>query len=859
MRAIGNPFVTVPVSRRLSVWARSGRVSVGARRIGWSWRPVLGGLASAALLLAIAAAPAGAVTDYSGGAFQILAPGQEGNLPPNEFSTDQGRLYNKLTALRGNVTTRKLEKNYISEKFTEPGEAGETLEFTPLPGLEIWRDKYDIPHIFGGSRAEVMFGSGWVAAQDRGLLLRLGLGPAYAAALSIPGINAFELLLSGRSFTPSAQAVKFVEEQKQVLLEAGPEGEQVLEDLTNWAEGINAFEELLPEDERLPHVTVGDAIAGFAFIGSIFGNGGGQEVADSNFLAELEQKLGTSEGEKVYRDMRESNDPEAPVTTTEPFPYDQEPTGPEPGALVIDPGSMSASAVQATQVTRASRRKASNFLVVGTGKTKAKHPLAVMGPQLGYFYPEIVMQGELRGGGIDAEGIIAPISPYVFIGRGSDFAWSLTSADNENVQQFLLKLCNPEGGTVTRESEYYEYEGACIEMSTFDAGTLGAAGGEPEHEVYFKESVYGPVSGTVTVKGAPYAIANDRTTRGREPAGELAFSALDSNRVHNPEQFFEAANKLETTFNMSYLDSENIAYFSTGRLPVLAPGTNPSLPTLGNGEYNWRGFLSQDQHPHAVDPASDLFLNWNNKPAPEWGAASDNFDYGPVHRVQLYTGFTNEMTEANDVSIMNKAATTDLRAIEDWPIIKQVLAHGTAPSTLAEEAVGVLDTWAEEGASLLGPSRPKAAGAAVMEAVWTPIAEAVLAPVLGEQLGEFTSLSPPDNPRNSGGSSFGGGWYGYVSKDLRSELGQHVEGPYSREYCGNGNLETCSASLWAAIQQAIEPLAAKQGSDPSTWRAPKVRITFAPGLLPYTMRWTNRSTFQQVIEFTGHEEEGGGS
>jgi hypothetical protein len=26
---------------------------------------------------------------------------------------------------------------------------------------------------------------------------------------------------------------------------------------------------------------------------------------------------------------------------------------------------------------------------------------------------------------------------------------------------------------------------------------------------------------------------------------------------------------------------------------------------------------------------------------------------------------------------------------------------------------------------------------------------------------------------------------------------------------------------------------------------------FIPGLLPYTMRWTNRSTFQQVIELTG--------
>ncbi len=251
MRAFGKPFETLRVSMRLSVWAR---------RIGCGWRLVLGGVASAALLLALGAlgtAPAGAATDFSGGAFQILAPGQEGGLPPNEFSTDQGKLYNKLTPLRGRVTTRALEKDYVSEKFTEPGQAGETLEFTPLPGLEIWRDKYDIPHIFGASRAEVMYGSGWVAAQDRGLLLRLGLGPAYAAALSVPGLNAFELLLSGRSFTPSAQAIKFVEEQKNVLLEAGPEGEQVLEDLEHWAEGINAYEETLPEDVRLPHVTRG--------------------------------------------------------------------------------------------------------------------------------------------------------------------------------------------------------------------------------------------------------------------------------------------------------------------------------------------------------------------------------------------------------------------------------------------------------------------------------------------------------------------------------------------------------------------------------------------------------------------------
>jgi acyl-homoserine lactone acylase PvdQ len=814
-------------------------------------------LASAAGVLAlVAAAPAGAsITDLSGGAFQILAPGEEGNLPQNEFSTDQGELYNRLTPLRGKVTRAELERDYISEKLQEPDMAGDTEEFTSRAGLEIWRDKYDIPHIFGATRGDVMFGAGWVAAQDRGILLKLGLGPAFAAAVSPPGVNPFELLLTGRSFTPSAQSIKFVEEQKQVLVEAGPEGEQVIEDLEEWAEGVNGYEQTLPEAKRLPTVTLADAIAGFAFIGSIFGNGGGEEVANSNFLAKLQAKYGEAEGLKIFRDLREVNDPEAPTTAHKAFPYDQQPSGPTPGAMVVEPESLSSSAVQAVAATRASRRKASNFLVVSAAATKGKHPVAVMGPQLGYFYPEIVMQAQLHGPGIDAEGIIAPISPYVFIGRGTDFAWSLTSAGSENIQQFLLKLCNPEGGTVTRTAEDYEYDGSCIPMTSFDAGKLGAGHGEPEHELIFKESVYGPVSGTVMVKGQPYAVATDRSTRGHEPEGELAFSALDSDRVHSPEQFFEAADKLGTTFNMAYLDSNHVAYFSTGRLPILAPGTDPSLPTLGNGEYNWRGFLSLEQHPHEIDPASDVFTNWNTKPAPEWGAASDNYSYGPVQRVQLYTGFTKKMTEADDVAVMNKAATEDLRAVKVWPTIEQVLAGGPAPSKLAEEAAGLVDKWVEEGGSLYGKDQPKKPGAAVMEAVWTPIARAVLGPVLGSQLGEFESIAATDNPPSSQGSSFDNGWYGYVYKDLRSELGLPVAQPYSRHYCGGGSLEACRDSLWAAIQTAAEELQANQGPEPSAWRAPKVRIEFPPfPVFDFSMSWTNRSTFQQVIEFTGHEE-----
>ncbi len=824
---------------------------VGLRRV------VLGALACG-LLLALGAAPAGAFEDFSGGAFNILAPGAEGGLGGGKYSVDQGKLYDKLTGKKGNVTLATIEKDFLSEKF---GVTGTPLRTElPRPGLEIIRDKHDVPHIYGATRGDAMYGSGWVAAKDRGLLLKLGLGPAYAAALSIPGINPFGLLLSNRSFTPSAQAIEYVTNEKKTLEEKGAPGMQVISDLEEWVAGVNGYENTLHEYERLKTVTFADAVAGFAFISSIFGAGGGNEVTDSELLAKLQAKFGEEGGKQVFKDLRQVNDPEAPTTTTKSFPYDQEPTGPTPGALVVEPGTQSPAAVQSAQALTASRRKASNFLVVGSGDTASGHPLAVMGPQLGYYYPEIVFQADMHAPGLDAAGVVAPISPYVFIGRGRDFAWSLTSAGNENTQQFLEKLCNPgeEETPPTRTSTGYWHNGVCVSMTTFDAGEIGAQGAEEAHEVYFKETVHGPVSGTVLVNGEPYAIANDRADRGRDPAGEVAFSELDSNQVHNPTQFFEVANELDTTFNMAYLDSEHIAYFSTGLLPVLAPGTDPSLPTLGTGEYDWQGFLPLAAHPHEVDPASSTFVNWNNKPAPDWGAASDEFSYGPIHRVQLFKGFKAGMTEADDASIMNKAATQDLRAITIWPTIEEVLnTPGPEPSVLAKESEKQIKIWVRTGASRFGKEGPRKSAAAILDAAWTPIGEAVLSPVLGELTSYFKSINGPNNAPGSSGSAFGGGWYGYVYKGLRQALGDPVAQPLSRGYCGAGNLQACRNSLWAAIQGAAEKLQGEQGGGPKTWKAAKVRIKFAPGLpgYTYTMAWTNRSTFQQIIEFTGHAPE----
>ena len=140
-----------------------------------------------------------------------------------------------------------------------------------------------------------------------------------------------------------------------------------------------------------------------------------------------------------------------------------------------------------------------------------------------------------------------------------------------------------------------------------------------------------------------------------------------------------------------------------------------------------------------------------------------------------------------------------------------------------------------------------------MDAAWPKLADAVLSPVLSGQLtDQLATLVPRNDQANSGGSAYAGGWYGYVSKDLRTLLGQPVQGPYSARYCGAGDLAACRASLWAALDAAGNELAAAQGPDPAAWRADATRERISFGLLPLTMRWTNRPTFQQVMTFTSH-------
>jgi hypothetical protein len=526
----------------------------------------------------------------------------------------------------------------------------------------------------------------------------------------------------------------------------------------------------------------------------------------------------------------------------------------------------------------------SNWELVNASHSTNGHAIAVMGPQVGYYVPEVLMEEDLHGPGIDARGAAFPgVNLYVELGHGTDYAWSATTATSDNIDTFAEVLCQDEF--------HYLYKGQCLPMEklehtnkwTPNASDKTAPG---EETLVALRTVHGIVYARGTVKGQKVAFARARTTYFHEADSALGFSELNEpGFLTSPKRFEKAVSKINFAFNWSYVDPNNIAYYLSGWYPRRAKGTSPDFPILGTGKYDWRGFnttlhtmkvLPFNAHPHAINP--DFLVSWNNKQAPEWSAADDKYAFGPIYRMQLIRNFIEadiaggkKMGVEQLISAMDEAATQDVRMVELWPIIKQVL--GSPSSAPLKGAIAKLEEWAANGGhrrdlNNTDISKPGTyqynEAVTIMDAWWPKLVEAEFKPALGgEVFGDVHGMLGFGGVSPSGGddTSYADGWYGYVSKDLRDLLAQNGEGPmplapYSRIYCGEGSLTACRAALESSLSEALAVTTTQlygHGACTSNPQASCLDMnhwTVAGGISVPPFPFQNRPTFQQVIELT---------
>src|SRR5437762_5590461 len=141
-----------------------------------------------ALAVASAAAPAHAAvqpygTNDAGGFRNVLPPGEAGTDNVAQLAAyqafksrpshwmDQQPLYQNLLYASPTLTHDQIGDFYKDATFGVPDGQTDTTE-TPQPGVTIIRDKqYGVPHIYGDTRADTMFGAGYAGAEDRLFLM----------------------------------------------------------------------------------------------------------------------------------------------------------------------------------------------------------------------------------------------------------------------------------------------------------------------------------------------------------------------------------------------------------------------------------------------------------------------------------------------------------------------------------------------------------------------------------------------------------------------------------------------------------------------------------------------------------------
>ena len=270
-------------------------------------------------------------------------------------------------------------------------------------------------------------------------------------------MSALNLISSLQNFQPSAQTEAEVAKQTSALQGAGPRARPCFTTSTRSSRGSTHY--LSIHSPSTAPWTRNDVYALNALKGQFVGQGGGDEARRSQFLGGLRQRLGAAQGMSVFNDLRQLKNPESPTSVDGTFNYGHIPDQSPAAASILDPGSFQPTPAAAARTFPRRRprepARASNTLMIDAKHSATGHPLMVGGPQIGYFYPGLTYEIDMHAPGLEWRGATsAPFPGYMLIGRGADFATTLTSSSGDIIDQYAETLC---GGS----DHKYLYKGQC--------------------------------------------------------------------------------------------------------------------------------------------------------------------------------------------------------------------------------------------------------------------------------------------------------------------------------------------------------------------------------------------------------------
>ena len=629
---------------------------------------------------------------------------------------------------------------------------------------EIRIDRWGVPHIYARSARDAFFLQGYNAARDR--LWQIDLWRKRGLGLLAKDF--------GPDFAEQDRAARLFLYRGDMAAEWAAYGASAKSDTEAFVSGVNAYvDEILSGRRPLPREfriagTRPDRWAAEDVV-RIRSHGltrnAGMEATRAQILCK-----GGPGADRLFKKL-------------EPDWNSKVPEGLDPCAIpanVLDDYNLATRGVKFDAARRRLAAEASppdsqgsNNWTIAPSRTTTGRPILANDPHRDHGLPSLRYVVHLEAPGLSVIGAGEPALPGVSIGHNGTIAFGLTIfyADQEDLYVYE---------TSPRDPGLYRYGDGWARMETVRERI--EVRGQAPREVELRFTRHGPVIHADPADRRAFALRSVWA----EPGASAYFGSLGYMNARSWPEFKGAlANWGTPSENQVYADvTGRIGWVAAGRVPA-RPNWDGLLPTPGDGRYEWRGFLSQDELPSRVDPPEGFIgtANAMNLPA----------DY-PVAERKVGFEWSNPSRQRRIDEVLGgkaRISLEDAMALQTDPTditsrrLLKLLAPLRASDPLTAKALDLLRGWD-------GAARVDSAAAAVF-LTWT-----------GKHLGPaVVGAAAPEGAR----ALIGGG-------DLAAVM-DLLEAPGAA--FGPDPAGTRDALLVRSLEAAVAEVASRLGPDPSTW------------------------------------------
>jgi penicillin G amidase len=458
----------------------------------------------------------------------------------------------------------------VSGRLTAPGLRGE---------VTVRRDRWGVPHIEAGERADLHFAQGFVHAQDRLWQLDFyrrvvsGRLSEFAGAETLPVDRLMRTL-----------GIRHAAEREAAALD--PELRGLLD---HFCAGVNAG----AASAKAPPLEM--RVLGLEW----------QPWAPVDILSLgklLAFGLSTNwERELLRADMVRALGPELTARLDPAYPA---------GNPVVDQTAWNGEGLPLVEQIDSVRRalglaaeaSGSNNWAVSGARSVTGMPLIAGDPHLPPSMPAIWQEIELRTtDGRFVRGASLPGMPGVYMGQANDVCWTITNVMADVQDLFIERV----------EGDKYAFEDGWRELETRREEIVVKGRGAPV-ELEVRSTHHGPIVNEAlgADDAEPLALAWQTL---REPT---AFNGMfDLLEIESgPDLVERFGGHTSPASNVIWADRHgSIGYKLIGRLPIRRGGV-ADLPKPGwTGEFEWEGTVPYEELPEVIDPESGFLVTANNR------------------------------------------------------------------------------------------------------------------------------------------------------------------------------------------------------------------------------------------------------